>query len=122
MKLILPVLAVSLTALLAGCVIIDAERNDMTARYSGDAERVYSANIGADAITLRVAASGCTTKEFFNADIDHLGGEKFSVEFERTRRDYCKMLQPEGETLSWSFSELGLPAGAVIVLENPVGR
>lgn len=106
----------------AGCVIVDADVDEFDARYSRDAERLYSAKISEDTITIRVAASGCTTKEFFDVDIDHEGGDTFSVEFERQRRDYCKMMQPDGEKLTWSFSELGLPAGAKVILENPVGR
>lgn len=121
--------ALALTAIaglaltVSGCVIIDADDHDFDTRYSSSsAERVYSADIGADSITLRVAASGCTTKEFFEPDVGHSGDDEFTVEFERVRRDYCKMLQPEGEKLTWSFSELGLPAGAEVILENPVGR
>lgn len=121
--------ALTLTAIaglaltVSGCVIIDADDHDTGMHYSSSAaERVYSADIGADSITLRVAASGCTTKEFFEPEIDHRGGETFKIEFERVRRDYCKMMQPEGEKLTWSFSELGLPAGAEVILENPVGR
>ncbi len=109
--------------MLAGCVIVDADVDDVKARYSNEhAERVYSADIGNDQITLRVAASGCTTKEFFDVDVDHEGDDVFSVEFERERRDYCKMMQPDGEKLTWSFGELGIPSGATVILENPVGR
>ena len=107
---------------LAGCVIVDADVDESDFRYSSDAERLYSADIMDDSISIRVAASGCTTKDFFEVDIDHRGKDKFSVEFERTRRDYCRMSQPNGEKLTYSFSELGLPAGAEIILENPVGR
>ncbi len=106
----------------AGCVIVDADVKDLDARYSSDAERVYSAKIEDNTITLRVAASGCTTKDFFEADVDHKGGDTFKVEFEREKRDYCKMMQPNGEKLSWTFSELGLPDGANVILVNPVGR
>ena len=111
-----------LSMMTAGCVIVDADVDELDARYSHDAERVYSAKIEDNTITLRVAASGCTTKEFFDTDVDRLGENKFEVEFEREKRDYCKMMQPNGEKLTWSFAELGLPDGATVILKNPVGR
>ena len=112
-----------LAMLTAGCVIVDADvEDDWEGRYSSSAERVYSADITEDSITIRVAASGCTTKDFFDVDVDREGDDRFEVEFERDRRDYCRMLQPEGEALSWSFSELGSPDGAKVTLVNPVGR
>lgn len=111
-----------LALITAGCVIVDADVKDLDARYSSDAERVYSAVIEDNTITLRVAASGCTTKEFFDVDVDRKGENKFEVEFERNKRDYCKMLQENGEKLTWSFSEIGLPDDATVILINPVGR
>ena len=122
MKFLSIAAAVALTTVAAGCVIVDADVDDHNMRYSSGAERVYAADISDDAITLRVAASGCTSKDFFEVDIDHRGDSDFAVEFDRTRRDYCEMFQPDGETLTWTFSELGIPAGATIILENPVGR
>ena len=120
----LSLIAISgLTLFTAGCVIVDADvKDELDYRYSDNAERVYSADISDAEISIRVAASGCTTKEFFDADIDHMGGESFSIEFERERRDYCKMEQPNGEKLTYSFAELGLPDGAKVTLKNPVGR
>lgn len=108
----------------AGCIIVDADLDEQhKSRFSDTAaERVYSADISENSITIRVAASGCTTKEYFDVDIDHEGGEKFTIEFERVRRDYCKMMQPDGEKLTWTYTELGLPAGSKVSLENPVGR
>lgn len=106
-----------------GCVVIDADSNgDWDTSYSSSSERVYSANISDNQIAVRVAASGCTNKDFFDLDVDHRGDSKFSVELERERRDYCKMMQPNGEELVWSFSELGIPDGATVTLRNPVGR
>jgi hypothetical protein len=112
----------TLTLFTAGCVIVDADVKDLEARYSSDAERVYSAKIEDNTIAIRVAASGCTTKEFFEVDVDRKTDTRFEVEFERKRRDYCKMMQENGELLTWSFSELGLPDGATVSLVNPVGR
>lgn len=116
--------AISGVALLTtGCVIVDADvEDDWEHNYSSSAERVYSADISDNSITVRVAASGCTTKEFFDVDVDREGSNSFSVELDRERRDYCEMHQPNGEKLSWSFSELGIPDGAIVTLENPVGR
>ncbi|MAP94351.1 MAG: hypothetical protein CMK07_05310 [Ponticaulis sp.] len=112
-----------LTAVLAGCVIIDADSDDdWDASYSSDGERVYSADITDTGLTVRVAASGCTSKDFFDVDVDKKDDDTFTVELNRERRDYCKMMQPEGERLSWSFAELGIPDGATVLLRNPVGR
>ena len=114
--------AAGLTLLSAGCVIVDADVDEHRMRYSEDAERFYAADIADNEISIRVAASGSTTKEFFDVDIDHQGGDTFEIEFERERRDFCKMNQPNGEKLTYSFAELGLPDGAKIILKNPVGR
>lgn len=116
--------ATALAATTAGCVIVDAEvdGDNYNPRYSKDAERVYSASIDENSITINVAASGCTNEAFFEPEIDHKGDDVFAVEFVRQRRDYCKMLQPNGEKLTYSFSSLGLPAGAQVMLVNPVGK
>lgn len=123
MKL-LAIAAISGLALTAaGCVVIDADSHeDWDTSYSSSAERVYSADITDNQIAVRVAASGCTNKDFFDVDVDRRGDNTFSVELERERRDYCKMMQPNGEELVWSFSELGIPDGATVTLQNPVGR
>lgn len=114
--------AISGVALLsAGCVVIDADTDgDWDHHFSDD--RLYSANITEDAVIIRVPASGCTSKESFSVDVDREGNNTFVVEFDREREDYCRMLQPEGEELVYTFSELGIPTGASVVIENPVGR
>jgi hypothetical protein len=124
MKFLVLAAIAGLSLTTAGCIIVDADthKDDWDLSYSSDAERVYSADITDTDITIRVAASGCTTKDFFEADVDHHGGDKFTVEFERERRDYCKMMQPEGAELTYSFGELGIPDGAELTLRNPVGR
>lgn len=107
----------------AGCVVIDADSHeDWDASFSSGAERLYSADISNNEISVRVAASGCTTKDFFDVDVDHEGGNRFEIELDRERRDYCEMLQQDGERLTWTFSELGIPNGAKVILRNPVGR
>lgn len=106
----------------AGCIIVDADNSSM--RYStseGTLMRVYSAEIGADEISLRVPSNGCTEKSFFNAEIEE-DDEAYEVGFFRIRDDFCKALVPDGVMLTWSMTELGLPAGARVELENAVGR
>lgn len=123
MKLIALAAISGLALVTAGCVVIDADSHeDWETSYSSNAERVYSADFSDDRIAVRVAASGCTNKDFFDVDVDRKGDNTFSIELERERRDYCEMHQPNGEELVWTFSELGIPAGATVTLRNPVGR
>ena len=69
MKLIALAAIAGLSFTTAGCIIVDADtdRDDWDMSYSSDAERVYSADITDSEITIRVAASGCTTKDFFDS-------------------------------------------------------
>ncbi|MAK60687.1 MAG: hypothetical protein CMK09_06885 [Ponticaulis sp.] len=108
---------------MGGCIMVNADGDgDWDMEYSNSSERVYSADITDGEIAVRVAASGCTTKEFFDVDVDREDGNRFTIELDRERRDYCEMHQPNGETLTWTFSELGIPEGAKVTLLNPVGR
>ncbi|HBH89350.1 hypothetical protein [Ponticaulis sp.] len=122
MKL-LTLAAISGTALLAaGCVIIDADSDGYSSHYASHDDRVYSADVSGDTVTVRVPSNGCTDKSYFKVDVDREDHNTFYVEFEREREDHCRGLMPEGVELVYSFSELGIPAGASVVIENPVGR
>ncbi|MAF57585.1 hypothetical protein [Ponticaulis sp.] len=108
--------------LAAGCVIIDADSDGYSSHYSSHDDRVYSADVSGDTVTVRVPSNGCTDKSYFEVDVDREDHNTFYVEFEREREDHCRALMPEGVELVYSFSELGIPAGASVVIENPVGR
>lgn len=111
---------------LAGCVII-ADDGELSRSYvssgpsSAGAGTVFGAEIQGDRVAFTVSSNGCTTRDFFEADVRERSGRHF-VEIDRIRTDTCRALVPEGVEVSWSFAELGLADGADVELVNPVRR
>lgn len=118
--------AAALTAGLGGCVIVDADVKDTGWSHDSHGRLVslYGVEIGGrrDAISIIAASNGCTERGQFDADVDHDGGNRYSIAFLRKREDNCKALRPEGERLTWSWSELGLPGDAEVRVVNRVAR
>jgi hypothetical protein len=115
--------AISLT--LSGCIIVDADvQADDWARSNGGG-LLYGAEVavrGPGEVAIVVHSNGCTQKEDFRADVNSEGSNSWRVRFERAKEDNCKALVPEGKRMVWSFQELGVPAGARVVVANRVGR
>lgn len=112
---------------MSGCVVsIDGEDDpDFSTHFSigqGDLGAVYGADFSGDALTVTVSDNGCTTKDFFTANVHREDDNEFEVGLERIRRDYCKVNNPDGVALTWTYAELGLPDGAEVTLLNRVRR
>ncbi len=109
---------------LGGCIIVatdaDWDDDDHYDRYSG--VRLLAADVAGDDIVLRVASNGCTTKEFFDVDIDRRGERRFKVTLMRERTDNCDTPDPAGVALVYTRAELGLPADARISIGNRIGE
>ena len=108
---------------LGGCLVVDA---DITERHwdSDDYGYLLGADIGARGpeITITAQSNGCTQKEHFEPTVRDRGDARFDVGFRRTKPDTCKALVPDGRSMTWTFSELGIPANARLMLMNPIGR
>lgn len=115
-----------LASSLGACVIVDADVQDGDWSGYGRAGLLYGAEVsqggGSPEIAIIAHSNGCTQKEHFRADIDHEDGNRYRVRFERTTEDRCRAFLPEGRRMTWSFSELGLPSDARVVIANRVGR
>lgn len=124
MKLTFLAPALAATALLGGCIIVDADEGDITTGFShdGDLGTVYGATVFNDRVTFRVTSNGCTNESYFDTDVDSRSGNRFAVSIDRTRADNCRARLPEGVEVSYSFAELGLPDGADVTVLNPVRR
>jgi hypothetical protein len=113
-----------LGAALGGCVIVDADVQEGDwSRFSGGL--LYGAEVstrGPSEVSITARSNGCTQKEHFRPDIDRESSNRFRVRFERTTEDNCKAFVPEGKRMTWSFSELGIPSDAQVVIANRVGR
>ena len=112
---------VAALTLLGGCIIVDADEHVRADWNDGrNAGALKGAEIAGDVITARVTSNGCTTKDFIKADVDKTGDNRFSVAFYRDREDFCEAYMPEGVALDWSFTELGIPAGAEVRIRNEI--
>ena len=115
------------TLFMSGCVVsIDGDDDpDFSTHFSvggRDLGAVYGADFSGDALTVIVSDNGCTTKEFFVANVHREDDNEFELGLERIRRDYCKANNPDGVALTWTYAELGLPDGAEVTLLNRVRR
>lgn len=114
-----------LAAMSSACVIVDADVQEADWANYGRGGLLYGAEVsprGPSEVAITVRSNGCTQKEHFHADVDREEGNRYRVRFERTTDDNCKALMPEGRRLVWSYSELGIPSDAQVVIANRVGR
>ena len=115
--------AMASSLMLGGCLVVDA---DITERHwdGDDFGYLLGADISARGpeITITAQSNGCTQKEHFKPTVRDRGDQRFDVGFRRTQEDHCKALVPDGRAMTWTFSELGIPANARLMLLNPVGR
>lgn len=116
-------LAVLSTAMLGGCVIVDADVRDH-GWHSDDYGYLYGAEISqrGPEITITAHSNGCTDKSDFDVDVDARGDDRFHIGFSRAEPDNCKALVPEGRRMTWTYEELGIPRNATVLITNPVGR
>lgn len=115
----------AMCASLSGCLIVDADVRDNSFDVGGGYPRMLGAEIGVMDPTISITApsNGCTEKVQFTPSIDHDDDDNsFAIGFRRNTQDRCKALVPEGKRLTWSYAELGIPAGAKVTILNRVGR
>lgn len=117
--------AALLAASLGACVIVDADVQEGDWSGYRSSGLLYGAEVsgrGPSEVSITAHSNGCTQKEHFHADVDRQDGNRYRVRFERQTEDNCKALVPEGKRMTWSFSELGIPSDAQLVIVNRVGR
>ncbi len=116
----------SLALLAGGCVIsIDNDEDPDFAMGFDGGDRwasVYGADFTGEALTVIVSDNGCTTRAFFEPEIRQASAGAFDVGLRRVRRDFCGEDNPDGAALTWTYAELGLPAGAQVSLLNKIRR
>jgi len=113
-------LAVGLFLALGGC----AGRGGVTLVAGGrsapaELEALSAVEADATGLTLRVASTGCTTREDFTFYVDRSGPQP-AVAFARKRLDLCRRA-PTTTTVRFSYQELGVPGQGRLVVLNPVG-
>jgi hypothetical protein len=82
-------------------------------------EPLYSAQAGRDALTIRVAANGCTAKADFAFYVERRG-DAVTLAFGRKRVDPCKSFVMGHADLAFTWEELGLAPRASVFLLNPL--
>ena len=113
-------LAAGLFLALGGC----AGRGGVTLVASGrgvpaELEALSAVEADATGLTLRVASTGCTTREDFTFYVDRSGPQP-AVAFARKRLDLCRRA-PTTADVRFSYQELGLPGQGRLAVLNPVG-
>lgn len=116
--------ALALSASLSGCIIVGANMHDVDWDNDTHLAHLLGAEVDARApeITITASSNGCTEKSQFTPSIDRHDDNHYVVGFRRTVEDRCKALMAEGKRMTWSFSELGIPAGSQVIVRNRVGR
>lgn len=87
---------------------------------SDNAESLLGVTTNAEGITYQVASSGCTSKDNFEL----LQRETYPVQLVlvRTQADLCRAFFPYGTTVTYTWEELGLSAGAQAIISNPLAQ
>lgn len=84
----------------------------------GELESIYAASATRDALTLRVASNGCTTKADFAFFVEEADGAT-TVAFARRRLDTCRTIRAGHADLEFSLRELGIAPNTPVFLLNP---
>ena len=105
---------------LTGCATVPVQQARTVAPRAGfeELEPLYAAHAGRDALTIRVSSNGCTSKDDFAFFVERKGGSP-ALAFGRKRLDSCKSFVAGHTDLTFSWSELGLAQGPVLLL-NPL--
>ena len=105
------------------CVYIDAEDHDRH-RFHVETQfglpSLLGADVQAETVSIRIDSGGCTNKDTIEASTDKDGRNEYEVAFDRLKDDNCEAYLPEGVRLTWTYDELGIPAGAYVRILNPV--
>jgi len=114
----------AMSLMLGGCLVVDADVVESHWGPDGGFGYVLGADVnprGPD-LSITAVSNGCTRKEHFEPTVRGRGDDRFDIGFRRTTQDNCKALMPEGQRMTWSFAELGIPPNARVMILNPVGR
>ena len=110
------ILAISATAFVAsGCVIVAGDFDDDShVPRAGD---IMGSVVDSRGVTVTARSNGCTDKSYYAVDIDRDDG-RYEISFDRVREDHCRALLRDGVELNWSYSELGIPEGAPVIIKT----
>ena len=119
-------LMLALLPLLGGCVIYSNEggekvtvrMNDAAAAASAPAEAVRSVEFDGRGLNVVVDSNGCTEASSFEVRISDTAPQDMMLV--RLAPDLCKALVPEGRVVNWTYQELGIEAGDVVRIVNPL--
>ncbi len=114
-------LAAGLLLALGGC----AGRGGVTlvagvGQESGELETLNAVEADASGLALRVASTGCTTRDDFTFYVDRSGSQP-AIAFARKRLDLCRRA-PTTAMLRFSYEELGVAGQGRLAVLNPVSR
>jgi hypothetical protein len=84
----------------------------------GELEPIYAASATRDALTVRVASNGCTTKPDFAFFVETTDGVT-TVAFARRRLDTCRTVRAGHADLEFSLQELGIAPNTPVFVLNP---
>lgn len=109
--------AVSLAVLSAACAPVVTSA--VALNEPGRVEPIYAAAVAGNVAVIRVGSNGCTSKSDL---IPHLsrGAGQAVLTVRRTQMDTCSAPEREGLELQWTFEELGLPSGTLLMVNNPL--
>jgi hypothetical protein len=85
----------------------------------GELEPLYAAQAGRDAITIRVASNGCTSRGDFAFYVERRG-EAVTLAFGRKHVDTCRSFAMGHIDLVFTWAELGLAPHTPVFLLNPL--
>ena len=113
-------LAVGLSLALGGCAGRGGGVTLVAGGRSAPAELEALSALEADVtgLTLRVASTGCTTRDDFTFYVDRSGPQP-AVAFARKRLDLCRRA-PTTTAVRFSYQELGVPGQGRLTVLNPV--
>ncbi len=100
---------------LGGCVVVAGDFDDHDHFTSGG--DVMGSVVDSRGVTITAPSNGCTDRSYYDVDVDRDDGA-YEVSFERVRADHCRALLRDGVQLTWSFSELGIPEGARVIVRT----
>jgi hypothetical protein len=113
------ILLIASLALLAGCATAPTPIAAPAGAGFDLLEPVYQVTAGREALTIRVASSGCTKKEDFAVFIEKTpAGPR--VAFGRKRIDTCRAFAMGHADIAFTWAELGLDGRTAVFVLNPV--
>ncbi|PIS11767.1 MAG: hypothetical protein COT73_02195 [Bdellovibrio sp. CG10_big_fil_rev_8_21_14_0_10_47_8] len=91
----------------------------MAAPQAPHIEKILGVSVDEQGVHLQVMSGGCTNKDSFQALVRRQRGV-IELSFERINSDECLAHLPFGETLNYSYQDLGLQLGDIIRIKNSV--